>query len=81
MKKKDFDINDITVVNQGILKGELPSPAKRVGSPPKPESEKDKHPISLKFKDREWEVIIAKSGRIPKATYVKDFLIEKGFFD
>ena len=46
-----------------------------VGRKAKPKAEKASKPITLKFTERELELIEAQSGLIPNATYLKQLLI------
>lgn len=48
----------------------------------KPESEKlGKNPLKTYLTDAELETVKAKAGEVPLATYLRNFLRDKGFFE
>lgn len=64
---------------RGILKNETP-PKKEAGAR-KPVGEKlGKNPLKTFVTDAELEAVKAKAGDVPMATYLRNFLREKGFF-
>ena len=70
--------NSIFQIKTDNSKNKLPSSAKNnVGRKAKAVEDKASKPITLKFTPAEFDAIVEKAGLTNKATFLKDFLMNK----